>query len=258
MTRLRQQRGMTLVELLVSMVIAGIISSMMLISWFALNNSFSFSVSSSKARDMGREAMSRMEREVRDAQWGAVNTGIPPYTFILTSEPMVVYARPYTLVFSTTFNEANAANPTTKPHLVAYRLYYVAADDRAELWRFEDTNYDGKIAGLSFTTATDEPTSNSRPNFNLNERTSGEGGSALIKDVVNTDSAVNPPVPLFTYSGYFDSSGSVVWTSDLRLKTYRAAIVAVRIHLLVDLNPRHAPVFADLMNTIELRNNRVF
>ena len=66
--RLRDQRGITLIELLISMMIASIISSMLLVSWFALQSSYYYSINSNNARDKGRQALSRLEREVRDAE----------------------------------------------------------------------------------------------------------------------------------------------------------------------------------------------
>lgn len=65
---LRRQGGLTLVELLIGMTIAGLLSGMVLVGWFTLQDSYSSSVSSNKAREHARDAMSHMVREIRDAR----------------------------------------------------------------------------------------------------------------------------------------------------------------------------------------------
>jgi prepilin-type N-terminal cleavage/methylation domain-containing protein len=260
--RARSERGITLIELLTAIVIAGIISAMLFTSYFALNNSYSYSVNSNRARDLGRQTMSRMEREIRDAE---TVTGIvyPAWAGItISNEPVLIRTRPYTIVYTTTFNETGNADPTKKPHLVMYRLYYDRTTDKAELWRFEDLpdaagNYQGAINGVAMYSG-DEPTINGRPNFNAAEKTTGEGCSLVLQHVANTVTEVSPPVPVFTYGGYFDSDGVMDWSNDVRGATERVKIIAVQIHLLVDLNPRHSPVYIDLMSTAQLRNQRRF
>ena len=123
------QRGLTLIELLVGMIIMGIVSTMLLAGWFTLSESYSFSVHSADARDSGRQALARMQREIRDAQK-------PPIVGSTSSaaDAIVLRARAYWIALSTTFNEPGnsamgwtgtpAPTPSpTKPHLVVYRLY---------------------------------------------------------------------------------------------------------------------------------------
>ena len=62
--RARDQRGLTLTELLIGMVVTGILSTMVLAGWFALSRSYSFSLSSNNAREDGRQTISRMAREI--------------------------------------------------------------------------------------------------------------------------------------------------------------------------------------------------
>jgi hypothetical protein len=40
--------------------------------------------------------------------------------------------------------------------------------------------------------------------------------------------------------------------------TNRGAIMAVQIHLLVDLNPGHSPAYIDLLTTAQPRNQRPY
>ena len=76
----------------------------------------------------------------------------------------------------------------------------------------------------------------------------------IVKNVVN-DKVLSGGVatPVFRYSSYLsngqiDVQPVVLGTDD------RNAIVAVEIHLLVDLNPLHSPVYADLVTTAQVRN----
>src|SRR5450756_1943873 len=62
------QKGLTLVELLIGIIIAGILTTMILMGWFSLQNSYSMSSQSTKQREAARDAMSRIVRELRDAQ----------------------------------------------------------------------------------------------------------------------------------------------------------------------------------------------
>ena len=244
------QSGLTLIELLVSMAIMGMLSAMILTAWFALSRSYTFTVSNSNARDSAQQAISFMQREVRDAQR-------PPggYISVSSASDAVVYrARPYSIIVSTTFNKTgndvmawSTATPTpsaspTKPHLVAFRLY----SDR-ELWRFEDTDGNGVISGVNV--GQSYPTE-----FSLAEQVNGEGAKLLLANVVNYTAHAPTHIPLFDYN-YYDSNG-VLRSADTLTGTDRYSIIAVQIRILADLNPAQAPVYADLRSTAELRNAR--
>ena len=54
-----RQSGMTLIELLVSMVIMGVLSAMILGSWFALSKAYSFTSRTNKQRDVANLAIAR-------------------------------------------------------------------------------------------------------------------------------------------------------------------------------------------------------
>jgi len=227
-TRSRRQEGLTLIELLAGMIILGIISTMLLLTWFSLNRSYAYSVNSAVARDDARQAIARMVREVRDAQATA------------TSVSAIVEAHPYWICFSTTFNNAGNESPSAAPHRVVYRLY----TDRS-LWRFEDTDNSGTIGGISMA---DHP-SGASPN--TGEETSGEGRMLLCRSVVNL---VAPATALFMYN-YYSNAGvlvSVPSVSDLNNQTAR--IVAVQTHLRVDLSPTRSPVYTEFGTTATLRN----
>lgn len=230
-----RQSGMTLIELLISMIIMSVITAMVLVSWFALSNSYSYSVSSSEARDTAREATARLEREIRDAE--SVST---------TTEAALIRARPRTIVISTTFNIAGNASPSTVPHLVMYRLY-----PGGELWRFSDANGNGVIEGVDMN-ADGWP---GNPNL-VGEQTAGEGARLLVKHVVNdkVPSATNP-TPLFHYS-YYRDDGELVQDTTVLGATSRRKVVSVQFNLLVDLNPAHSPIYTEFQTTAQLRNQQ--
>lgn len=231
--RPRDDAGVTLVELLVAMAITVVISGLILTVYFALTSSFSYSAKSATAREQARLAVARMTREIRDAE------SVPSI-----DECAVRRARERWIAVYTTFNEVGNDDPTMTPHLVAYRLY----GDK-ELWRFEDTNGDGTIAGFDMSPVPDDE-------FEGSEKTAGEGASLVISNVVNYDPTTSPQPPLFVYS-YVADDGQIDTASYVYYTANRVRILNVQIHLLVDLNPGHSPVYADLQTSAQLRNQRM-
>ena len=237
------ERGVSLVELLVAMSIMGVITAMLLLGWFSLSKSYGYSVHSADARDSGRQAMQRLQREIRDAEK-------PPLGYLGTiaseyPDAIIYRASPYWIAFSTTFNDVGNSTPAPTPswpHLVVYRLY---ADDR-ELWRFEDLDGGGAIANVNI--------SEGLTVFNVNEQVNGEGARLVLADVVNCTGPSATWVPLFTYNYYL--SGGSLQSDPLLTLAARVPIIAVQLRLLVDLNPARAPVHADLRGTAQLRNAR--
>ena len=154
------QAGMTLVELLAAMAIMTIVSTMIIMSWVALSRSYAFSVKSSKSREYARDAVSRMTREIRDAQG------------IGSSWPLV-QAGPYLLTFTTAFNRSGSDDPLTQPRLVRYSL------ETGRLYRTADT-----IGGTGV------------GNGDLSDETPVQ----LVTDVVNPTTGASPvPVFRYTY-----------------------------------------------------------
>ena len=121
----QRQRGITLVELLVVMSIMLIVTTMIIGTWVALTNAYSFSSRSDKQRDLARQAIDRMAREIRDAQ--------EP---LGTSSPAINLAYPNEIRFYSTFNTSDASSPTTEPRLTRF-IYRVtnAADGTGAVYR---------------------------------------------------------------------------------------------------------------------------
>lgn len=255
---LNGQVGVTLIELLVGMAIMGVISTMLLLTWFALSNSYSYSINSANARDDGRQALARLQREIRDAQKPTIASGT-------ASDAILYRARPYTIALYTSFNKAGNSTVTwdgstgtatsSAPRLVVYRLY-----SNRELWRFEDENDNWVIdmsSGGTFDMAGSTPADFTNGS---NERRYGEGARLLVSNVDNWNASdPGSSTPLFQYNVYGtdpDTGAVVLQTEPYLYGADRYSAVAVEIRLLVDLNPARAPVHADLRATAQLRNNR--
>ncbi len=223
------------------MSVMTIITTMILMGWFALQSSYSYSTRSSKQRDDARQALSRMQREIRDGE-----------TRLLASDPVLSRARAFWVAFYTTFNRSGNTTSSLKPHMVMYRLY----SDRT-IWRFDDVNNNGAITGVTMNPIPDTPAG-----WPLSEQQTGEGATLMIRNVVNY--AMNPssPTPLFLYT-YYDDSGNLVTADHAYNSTVggtglndRTNTIAVTIRIIDDLVPGQAPIYADLQTTAQLRNQR--
>jgi type II secretory pathway pseudopilin PulG len=234
-----RQAGISLIELIVSMSVMLVITAMILLGWFALQDSYSYSTRSNVQRDDARQALSRMQREIRDAEARPL-----PDT-----EPAIVRARPFWIEFSTTFNTASAMAVDSVPRLVMYRLY-----SDGTIWRYEDLNGDGDFgADVDLNPATDKPSG-----WSVDEQAAGEGARLVLRNVINYSQNPSSPTPLFLYT-YYDDNGTLV-TADhaynMGTSMDRTNTIAVTIHILDDLVPGKAPVAADLRVTAQLRNQR--
>ena len=108
---LRRQRGMTLVELLVAMIIMGVLTTMIIGTWISLTNAYSFTSRSDRQRDSANQAIARMAREIRDAQ------KVPGST-----SGAFTFAYPNQIRFYSTFNMAGNSDPTSTPRLTRFML----------------------------------------------------------------------------------------------------------------------------------------
>lgn len=80
------------------MTIATLLSGMVLMGWFTLQDSYSSSVKSNKAREYARDGMARMVREIRDARAGS------NVMYAVTT------ASPNAIRLTTSFNDTKAAS----------------------------------------------------------------------------------------------------------------------------------------------------
>jgi prepilin-type N-terminal cleavage/methylation domain-containing protein len=222
----RRQDGFTMVEMVVTLVIMGVVSTMVLGIWFALQSSYAFSTNSMNAQSTARDSIARMEREIRDAaaQPDTLSPGVASgYPYVNSAINLAAASQ---MSFTTPFND-----PSLIIKDVAYK-YAANADGKAgTLYRYMATN----------PTTLDPTTDPSAVQ------------SILAPNVVNYTEGNN--VPIFTYTSYtvaggYATSNSVTGTANLQ------NILTIQIHLLVDTNPGHSPAYMDLVSTVEPRNMR--
>jgi len=115
-------------ELLVVMVIGAILSTMIIGVWFALQRSYAYSTRADYARTVARECMSRMVREVRDAQ------------SLTSGAACITYAEAYDLRFTTAFNDPGAGG---QGRVLLVRYWYDSGAQK--IYRMRDTNQDGVL-----------------------------------------------------------------------------------------------------------------
>ena len=125
---MHRQAGMTMMEVLVVASVGVIVTGMMLLIWFALGDSYSMTTKSTKSRELARDAVSRLQREIRDAE-------------PLPGQDAVLVAEPFRITFTTTFNKDGNELAGTEPVLTEYRY----DSTTRSLWRTRDTN---GIAGI--------------------------------------------------------------------------------------------------------------
>jgi type II secretory pathway pseudopilin PulG len=214
-----RQEGITLVELVVAMAIMLVLSTMIVATWVALTNAYSFSSRSDKQRDLARQAIDRMAREIRDAQ-----------------QPMGGSSRAFARAYPdevrlfTSFNSSDAATPTSAPRLTRF-IYRVtdAARGVGTVYR-ELPGEDGVF---------DSEDDVSVP---------------LVANVSNADEGKD----VFTYWSYDPTSGALVPSDGTTALVDPSRIVEVGITLLVDLNPGKAPNYMDISTKVQPRNVREF
>jgi Tfp pilus assembly protein PilW len=132
----RTQTGLTLIELLVAMGIAVIVSGVLVFMWLALTKSYTASARGSEAGELARDAVSRISREVRDAE---PRDGYPAIRYFEALErvsapsPGSPSVAAY-IEFTTSFNQSDNDQPLPVPVLTTYE-YRIAADGDQTLHR---------------------------------------------------------------------------------------------------------------------------
>lgn len=224
----RRQVGITMIELLISMAIMGVVTTMILGTWFALSKSYSHTTRSTEQIDLARQGISRMAREIRDAQ-GVLGAGVPA-PFVMTS--------PSEIQFYSTFNMTNADTPGTsttppssQPRLTRFIYKITDASQGMGNIYMEYPGLDGK--------------------FNTDDDVS----TVLVTNVANA--RANRDV--FVYSKYDPSTGDLEYSWPLTTRVVTVApseLVSVGINVLVDVNPGKSPNYTDVSTTVNPRNIR--
>jgi prepilin-type N-terminal cleavage/methylation domain-containing protein len=217
-SRLRRQDGVTLVELLVSIIIAGVLSTMLIGTWLTLNRSFRTSTISTEQRDHAQQAISLMEREIRDAE-------------AVTAMP-ILKAQSSQLLLTTTFNNAGNETNVNQPRRVQYQL----AEDPDDPAGLPASKQNWQLVRI-------KDRLGSAPGFGDDPQ------QVLVDHVVNSVTE-----PIFYYT-YYDADG--IWRRDSNVTSANLLhLLTVEVHLKVDQNPGHSPEYLLITTTIQPRNLR--
>lgn len=217
--RLRAQDGMTLMELLVTLVIMGVVTGMLVGIFVMAEDSYGFSTSSFDARATAQDAMARMTRELRDMS--APTAGQPLY-----GKPIILKARSTEIDFTTPYQDPGMKGV---PQILLTRYWYSPTTN--SIYEQRDTNNNGIFD-------------------------SGDQQITIATNIVNgIEPSSASPTPLFQYT-YYDQNGNLQTASTVYSSTNRAQIQTIRVEILTDTNPNHVPVYMNLITTVQPRNLR--
>jgi prepilin-type N-terminal cleavage/methylation domain-containing protein len=239
----RGQAGITLIELLVSIVVLAILSTMLVTVWLNVNRSSTSVVIASDSRATARDAMSRISSELRGAQPTALPTATPSATATPSRQPPFTMAAPMEVRFYSAFNNSSPSSygGSRLTALRPTRIWLDTATVPSAPWSAQGrTLYlqrDMNING-SFTDSVDRSMVLARNVFN-NKIADSANGTAYTA--------------VFRYA-YRDAGGHIVWTDNAGSTLILGSIVAIRVRLIVDTNSSRAPNYIDTSTTVRPRN----
>ena len=245
------QTGVTLIEMLVSMIIMAVIGTMLVGGWISLQRSYAFARVTNSARATVRDALDRVSSEVRAAQ--------PPTADPLVTSPFYLPATPPTQFSSG--SPASACGPTTCVFYSAYNNH--AVGDGAGL-ALAGTTPPGTSAMRLTAIWLDPSGTSAQKVLKLTRDTDNNGvltdpgdkTIVLARNVVNTAAGVNRPI--FTYYFRDATPASPTYGQWSHSTTLTTATVAnfrdVQIELVVDVNLAHTPTYVDVRTTVRPRN----
>lgn len=233
------QAGLTLIEVLVSIIILAIISTMLIMGWVNLQRASATALRTSQARASLRDAMSRISKELRGAQPTALPTASPSPV----SMPLLTEASPMEVEFYSAFNSADAnADGSGLSALRPTRVWLdVGAvppapwnpDCRTLYWQ-RDMDGNGSFAD------------------------SGDRTVILARNVANDIIADTHHgtayTAVFRYGYRATEDDPVEWTDNADGSLDLSTVVAVAVRLVIDKKMGGAPSYIDLTTTIRLRN----
>lgn len=221
------QAGFTLIEILISIIILAVVSTMLVGTWIALQRSFEFTQADNTAASTGRDTLDRVSSELRDAQPCAASP-TTPFCLSLTT-PYVCDG--YDCTFYTPYNNANAqlnsgTGGQSATILTSIYLDTSGTQSQKKLMMWRDLNGDG-----------------------VND--AGDQTMQLANNVVN--SAASVARPIFTYVLDTANNGTYSKTNSLSSANARA-VVAVNVEIVVDSNLNNRPTYVDFVSTVRPRN----
>lgn len=220
-----RQAGFTLVELLVTLIILGIVSSMLVGTWISLQRSFAFSRANNTAASTGRDTLDRIASELRDAQ-PSVTSATTPFCVTLAS-PYV--CDKWDCTFRTPYNNNNA---------------------------MLGSGIDGQqatiLTSIYLDTSGTSPQKKLKMWRDLNGDSINDAGDQTIQLATNVvSSTLSVPRPIFQY--VFDTNGTYS-TTDTLTSANAKAVVAVNVEVVIDANLASKPLYVDFVSTVRPRN----
>ncbi len=227
-SRSRSQAGITLMELLVSMIILAVVSTMLVMVWMNLQRASATTITTNQARATARDALGRIASELRDAQPQTLPTASPTPTYV---PAMFTEAQKYSATFLSLYNQPGAGSDVTGAAGRRLTRIWLDTTNKTLYWQ-RDTNDSDTIDA-------------------------GDRTNVLARDIVNPSfddgNAGTPYTAIFLY-GCRDSSNVLQWTDHRDSAADRMAIVAVRVRLIVDANLNRTPAAVDVTTTVLPRN----
>lgn len=229
--RQRPAIGLTLVELLVVVAIGSVVTGAVLLTWFSLSRSYSMTTSGAQSRELARDAVARLARELRDAEPKGT---YPALRSVGTDE----------IVFTTTFNEPGNELVNSEPVLTRYWYEWVEDEGTGVLHRQRDSQTSGRVGELFLEDGvTPDP---------------DDRDMIVVRHLLNPVDPETGHANLFAYS-YIGADGDVVSKGPPpEAAASVPTIFLVYVSLSVDLDPGSAPQPMDLTTTVQLRNQSRF
>lgn len=239
------QAGLTLVEVLISTIILGIVCTMLISGWINLQRASSFNLSTNNARATARDATDRISSELRAAQPTSLPTATPSATATPAPQPPVTTAAPMEVRFYSAFNSSGANGDGSG--LTALRP--------TRFW-LDTTTVPGPPWSAQGRTLYWQRDMNSNGSFT----DTGDKSTVLARNVVNniiadpTNGSGTTYTPVFRYAYRATAGAPIQWTDNAGSTLTLASIVAIRVRLIVDANLAHTPSYVDVTTTVRLRN----
>jgi type II secretory pathway pseudopilin PulG len=255
--RRARRAGLSMIELLVSMVIVTVIGTMLIAGWISLQRSFAFAQAKNTTRATARDVLERMSSELRAAQPTSVST--TPFNFVqpaaVATMPtpggpagtatMPTVGGPYACIFWSAYNYRPSSSTDTvrvdgtgvaRLRLTAIWLDTSGAKAQKTLYWTRDTN-------------------------NSNTLDAGDRTVVLARNVVNY--ALAKPVFIYFYrdatttpTTYYPDPLTVTASAfpNPLTSTSVADLVSVQIEIVADINLARTPSYIDLKTTVRPRN----
>lgn len=232
-----REAGLTLVELLVSMIILAIITTMLVAVWVNLQRGAVFAMQADTATSTARDASERIAKELRAAQPNALPTPAPTATVtaLPVGQPPILVADPWRVEFYSAVGTSAAADGTgvTAVRRTAIWLDTSGSGDQKTLYLQRDTNGNGAID-------------------------SGDPKQVVARSVINyrlvTDTG-DTAYDLFRYAWRATAESPLGWSNNTTEGAITlSTIVGIRARVIIDANIYHAPKYIDTTTTVRLRN----